>query len=34
MVLQMPEDNILADKIVNYLKMKNVVVEELIDYVN
>jgi len=33
MVLQLPEDNLLADKIIYYLKNKNVVVEELIDYV-
>lgn len=33
MVLQLPEDNLLADKIIYYLKNKNVLVEELIDYV-
>ena len=33
MVLQLPEDNLIADKIIYYLKNKNVVVEELIDYV-
>jgi len=33
MVLQLPEDNLLADKIIYYLKNKNVVVEELINYV-
>lgn len=34
MVLQMPEDDLSADKIINYLKGKNVVVEELKDYVD
>ncbi|MBP1926983.1 D-methionine transport system ATP-binding protein [Sedimentibacter acidaminivorans] len=33
MVLQLPEDNLLADKIIYYLKDKKVVVEELLDYV-
>lgn len=33
MVLQLPEDNIVADKIINYLRDKNIVVEELKDYV-
>lgn len=33
MVLQLPEDEIQADKIINYLKNKNVNVEELIGYV-
>ncbi len=33
MVLQLPEDELLADKIINYLKGKNVNVEELIGYV-
>ena len=34
MVLQLPEDDMLADKIINYLRDKHVVVEELKDYVN
>lgn len=34
MVLQLPEDDFLADKIINYLRDKKVIVEELIDYVN
>lgn len=34
MVLQLPEEEIQADKIINYLKGKNVNVEELIGYVN
>lgn len=34
MVLQMPEDDLLADKIINYLKDKKVIVEELKDYVD
>lgn len=34
MILQLPEDNLIADKIINYLKIKNVIVEELKDYVN
>jgi len=34
MVLQLPEDNFLADKMINYLKDKNVNVEELINYVH
>lgn len=33
MVLQLPEDEIQADKIINYLRNKNVNVEELIGYV-
>lgn len=33
MVLQLPEDEMQADKIINYLKSKNVNVEELIGYV-
>ncbi len=33
MVLQLPEDELRADKIINYLKGKNVNVEELIGYV-
>ncbi|HBD64404.1 MAG TPA: ABC transporter [Clostridiales bacterium] len=33
MVLQLPEDELQADKIINYLKGKNVNVEELIGYV-
>lgn len=33
MVLQLPEDELQADKIINYLRNKNVNVEELIDYV-
>lgn len=33
MVLQLPEDEMLGDKIINYLKNKNVNVEELIGYV-
>ncbi len=33
MVLQLPEDNLVADKIINYLRDKNIVVEELKDYV-
>lgn len=33
MVLQLPEDEVQADKIINYLKNKNVNVEELIGYV-
>lgn len=33
MVLQLPEDEFLQQKIINYLKDKKVVVEELIDYV-
>lgn len=34
MVLQLPEDDMLANKITNYLRDKHVVVEELKDYVN
>ncbi|MGD9569478.1 MAG: methionine ABC transporter ATP-binding protein [Sedimentibacter sp.] len=34
MVLQLPEDELLGDKIINYLKNKHVNVEELIGYVN
>lgn len=34
MILQLPEDNMVADKIINYLRNKNIVVEELKDYVN
>lgn len=34
MVLQLPEDRLQADKIINYLKNKNVNVEELMDYVS
>jgi len=33
MILQLPEDEMLGDKIINYLKNKNVNVEELIGYV-
>lgn len=33
MVLQLPEDEIISDKIIHYLKSKNVNVEELVDYV-
>lgn len=33
MVLQLPENEVQADKIINYLRNKNVNVEELIDYV-
>lgn len=33
MVLQLPEDEVLGDKIINYLKNKHVNVEELIGYV-
>lgn len=33
MVLQLPEDQMQADKIINYLRSKDVNVEELIDYV-
>lgn len=33
MVLQLPEDDMIADKIIYYLRDKNVVVEELKDYV-
>ncbi|MEL7648540.1 MAG: ATP-binding cassette domain-containing protein [Sedimentibacter sp.] len=33
MVLQLPEDEMLSDKIVHYLESKNVNVEELVDYV-
>lgn len=33
MVLQLPEDNIQADKVINYLKNNNMIVEELADYV-
>ena len=33
MVLQLPEDQMQADKIINYLRGKDVNVEELIDYV-
>ena len=33
MVLQLPEDEVQGDKIINYLKNKNVNVEELIGYV-
>lgn len=33
MVLQLPEEEMQADKIINYLKNKNVNVEELIEYV-
>lgn len=33
MVLQLPEDEVQAEKIINYLKNKNVNVEELIGYV-
>lgn len=33
MVLQLPEDEIQADKIINYLRNKNVNVEELVGYV-
>jgi D-methionine transport system ATP-binding protein len=34
MVLQLPEDDFLADKIINYLKDKKVNVEELMNYVD
>ncbi len=34
MVLQLPEDDLIADKIINYLRDKKIVVEELKDYVN
>lgn len=34
MVLQLPEDDIQGDKIINYLKNNNMIVEELVDYVN
>jgi D-methionine transport system ATP-binding protein len=33
MVLQLPEDEIISDKIIHYLQSKNVNVEELVDYV-
>lgn len=33
MVLQLPEDQTVSDKIIHYLKSKNVNVEELVDYV-
>ncbi|MGB4438565.1 MAG: ATP-binding cassette domain-containing protein [Sedimentibacter sp.] len=33
MVLQLPEDEMLSDKIIHYLQDKNVNVEELVDYV-
>lgn len=34
MVLQLPEDDMISDKIINYLKDKKIAVEELINYVN
>jgi D-methionine transport system ATP-binding protein len=34
MILQLPEDDMVANKIINYLRDKNIVVEELKDYVN
>lgn len=34
MVLQLPDDEMQGDKVINYLKSKNVNVEELIGYVN
>jgi hypothetical protein len=33
MVLQLPEDEMQAGKIINYLRNKNVNVEELVGYV-
>lgn len=33
MVLQLPEDEIISDKIIHYLNSKNVNIEELVDYV-
>ncbi|MDW5300235.1 MAG: ATP-binding cassette domain-containing protein [Sedimentibacter sp.] len=33
MVLQLPEDEMISDKIIHYLKDKKVTVEELVDYV-
>jgi D-methionine transport system ATP-binding protein len=34
MVLQLPDDDLVDEKIINYLKDRKVVVEELINYVN
>ena len=33
MILQLPEDRLQGDKVINYLKNRNVNVEELMDYV-
>ena len=33
MVLQLPEDNVTAEKMIQYLKERNLAVEELVDYV-